>query len=114
MMDGGSICTSGHLMVATAAKEFSVPVVSITGVFTLTPLFAHNQVLALGELISPASVISYDSPNICFENIEVIIHAYEFIPPDLISIYVTNNGSHQPSYIYKLLSEFYHHQDYTV
>lgn len=114
MMDGGSICTSGHLMVATAAKEFSVPVVSITGVFTLTPLFAHNQALALGELISPASVIAYDSPNICFENIEVIIHAYEFIPPDLISIYVTNNGSHQPSYIYKLLSEFYHHQDYTM
>jgi translation initiation factor 2B subunit (eIF-2B alpha/beta/delta family) len=31
-------------MVAVAAREFSVPVVGVAGTFTLTPLFAHNQV----------------------------------------------------------------------
>ena len=38
--------TTGHLMVAVAAKEFSVPVVGVAGAFMLTPLFAHNQVLS--------------------------------------------------------------------
>jgi len=39
-------CITGHLMVAVAAKEFSVPVVGVAGAFMLTPLFAHNQVLS--------------------------------------------------------------------
>ena len=34
-------------MVAVAAREFSVPLVGVAGTFTLTPLFAHNQVTAL-------------------------------------------------------------------
>jgi translation initiation factor 2B subunit (eIF-2B alpha/beta/delta family) len=42
--DGGALCSTGHLMVAVAAREFSVPVVGVAGTFTLTPLFAHNQV----------------------------------------------------------------------
>ena len=45
--DGGALCSSGHLMVAVAAKEFSVPVVGVAGAFMLTPLFAHNQVTTL-------------------------------------------------------------------
>jgi translation initiation factor 2B subunit (eIF-2B alpha/beta/delta family) len=31
-------------MVALAAKEYSVPVVGVTGSLCITPLFAHNQV----------------------------------------------------------------------
>jgi translation initiation factor eIF-2B subunit beta len=29
------------------------------------------------------------------------------VPPDLVSLFVTNTGGHQPSYIYRLLSEMY-------
>jgi translation initiation factor 2B subunit (eIF-2B alpha/beta/delta family) len=42
---------TGYLMVATAAKEFSVPVIGVTGAFLLTPLFAHNQNAALGRVM---------------------------------------------------------------
>lgn len=113
MADGGALCSSGLLMVATAAKEFSVPVVGITGAFTLAPLFAHNQTAALGELLSPASVIPYNSPA-HFENVEVAVPAFDVLPPDLLALYVTNVGSHQPSYMYRLLGEFYHPQDHVI
>lgn len=113
MADGGAICTSGHLMVAIAAKEFSVPVVGVTSSFSLTPLFGHNQSLALGELLCPASIIPYNSP-VNFQNIEVISPAFDFITPDLMTLYVTNSGTHQPSYIYRLLSEFYHPNDHNL
>jgi len=113
MADGGAICSSGHMMVARAAKDFSVPVVAVTGVITFTPMFAHNQSLALGELLSPASIIAYDA-DVNMENVEVFVPAYEALPPDLLDLYVTNNGSHQPSYIYRLLSEFYHPHDHDL
>jgi translation initiation factor eIF-2B subunit beta len=70
MADGGTIAPSGHLMVSLAAKEFLVPVVCISSSFSLTPLFAHNQSLALQQLQSPADTIRYEE-NIDFSNVEV-------------------------------------------
>lgn len=113
MADGGAICVNGNLMVAMAAKDFSVPVVCVAGTIQLTPLFAHNQVLALSQLLSPASIIPYDSP-VNFENVEVAAPSFDFVPPENISLYVTNQGSLQPSYVYRLLSEFYHTADYNI
>lgn len=88
--------------------------VGITGAFTLTPLFAHNRILALGELLSPTSIISYNQTGINFDNVEIINLAYDYVSPDLMTLYVTNNGSHQPSYMYRLLAEYYHHQDHNI
>jgi translation initiation factor eIF-2B subunit beta len=113
MADGGAISVSGHLVVATAAKEFLVPVVSIAGSFSLTPLFAHNQTLALQQLQSPVTAIPYDS-DVNFSNVEVVFPAFDHLPPDFISLYVTNDGSQLPSYMFRLLSEHYHPKDYTL
>ncbi len=71
MADGGSICSSGHHMVAVAAKEYSVPVVGVSGPFSFTPLFAHNQSQVLDTLLSPADVIEYGL-DIAWNNIQVI------------------------------------------
>eukprot|EP00599_Poterioochromonas_sp_BG-1_P009303 CAMPEP_0173151004 /NCGR_PEP_ID=MMETSP1105-20130129/11310_1 /TAXON_ID=2985 /ORGANISM="Ochromonas sp., Strain BG-1" /LENGTH=399 /DNA_ID=CAMNT_0014066273 /DNA_START=44 /DNA_END=1239 /DNA_ORIENTATION=+ len=101
MADGGAISPSGQLMVATAAKEFLVPVVCVSGAFSLTPLFAHNQSLALQQLQSPSSAFPYNT-DINFTNVEVIFPAFDHITPDLISLYVTNDGSYLPSYMFRL------------
>lgn len=113
MADGGAICCAGHLMTILAAKEYSVPVVGVTGIYKLSPLFSHNQSHALTIMNSPSEVLPYDSP-IDLSGVEVLIPAYDFIPPEFIQLYITNNGSHQPSYIYRLLSEFFHPQDYAL
>lgn len=113
MADGGAISSSGHLMVAAAAKEFLVPVVCISGAFSLTPLFAHNQTLALQQLQSPASTLPYNA-DVNFLNVEVVSPAFDYITPDLVSLYVTNDGSQLPSYMFRLLSEHYHPKDYTL
>lgn len=113
--DGGAVCSSGHLMVAVAAKEFSVPVVGVAGAYMLTPLFAHNQGAALGQLLSPSSVLPYDALDpVAFDNVEVVVPAFDCVPPDLLALYVTNNGSHQPSYMYRLLAEYYHPSDHNL
>jgi len=35
----------------------------------------------------------------------------DYVPPELVDLYVTNIGGFQPSYIYRLLNEFYHPDD---
>ena len=113
MADGGAICSAGQQNIAVAAKEHHVPVVGLTGAFLLTPMFAHNQRMALGQLLSPASTIPYDL-NVCQENCEVVNPSFDYVSPDLIDIYVTNNGSHQPSYMYRLLAEYYNREDHII
>lgn len=39
--------------------------------------------------------------------------SYDYVPPDLISLFITDHGhGFMPSYVYRQLSEFYHRQDY--
>lgn len=113
MADGGAISNSGHTMVAVAAKEFSVPVVCVSGSFSLTPVYAHNQSLALQQLLSPCSAIPYNA-DISFGNVEVSYPAFDHLTPDLISLYVTNDGNQLPSYVFRQLSEYYHPKDYIL
>lgn len=47
-----------------------MPVVCVTGAFTLTPLFAHNQSSVLNQLLSPADALPYNA-NINVNNVEV-------------------------------------------
>jgi len=44
--------------------------------------------------------------------LQVAAPAFDVLPPDLLALYVTNNGSHQPSYMYRLLAEYYHPHDH--
>lgn len=83
MADGGAICSSGHLMVAAAAKEHAVPVVGLTSAFMLTPLFAHNQETVLNQLKSPEGVIPYHAPVDLSRKVEIMLPAYDFLPPGM-------------------------------
>jgi translation initiation factor eIF-2B subunit beta len=43
--------------------------------------------------------------------INAINPAWDYVPPELVSLYITNSGGHNPSYIYRLLAEYYHPED---
>ena len=57
--------------------------------------------------------MSYHAP-VHFSNVEAVVPAYDFVPPDFMDLYVTNNGSHAPSYMFRLLAEYYHPNDYHI
>ena len=130
-------------MVALAAAQNSVPLVSITGMFKLCPLFPHEgkllevvvmilglyylylktlpplffQILlgqdTLQDLVSPSSVVDYtELNNQVMDQVELINPVHDYIPPHLINLFVTNIGAFQPSYIYRLLAEYYHSEDW--
>lgn len=113
LANGGLIAPSGSNMVALAAKQNSVPVVSITGMFKLCPMYPHEGQDTLNDLVSPSSVVDYsEMSDSVMSQVEFINPVHDYIAPQLISLYVTNIGGFQPSYIYRLLAEYYHSDDW--
>jgi translation initiation factor eIF-2B subunit beta len=72
--------------------------------------FGHET---FNEYISPDKfyTVKYDED---ISNIKFNTPAYDYVPPDLVSIYLTNHGSQNPAYIYRLFSELYSQEDYIL
>ena len=45
------------------------------------------------------------------ENLEIIVPAYDYVPPELISLYITNLGGYTPKYIYRVFADMYSQED---
>ncbi len=73
---------------------------------------------------SPAAVTDFDVLAEAFirqddsssdaASVEVVNPAYEYIRPELISLFVTDTGGYTPSYVYRLLAEYYSREDYVL
>jgi translation initiation factor eIF-2B subunit beta len=60
-------------------------------------------------------VISFlESDIAAIHNVDVVNPAYDYVSPNLITLFVTENGGMQPSYIYRILQENYHAEDYDL
>lgn len=115
LANGGLIAPSGCNMVALAAKQNSVPVVTVAGMFKLCPMYPHEGQDTLNDLISPSSVVDYSlMGDPVLSEVEFVNPVHDYIPPQLIDLYVTNIGGFQPSYIYRLLAEYYHSDDWEM
>mmetsp|Transcript_10251 Transcript_10251/g.23373 ORF Transcript_10251/g.23373 Transcript_10251/m.23373 type:complete len:387 (+) Transcript_10251:1-1161(+) len=112
LANGGLCAPSGMHHVALAAKHHSVPVVVCTGLYKLSPLFAHDQD-TFNQLRSPCDVLGSEEA-MYNERVRVLNPEFDYVPPDLLSLYITNLGGHNPSYIYRLLAELYSPEDYSL
>jgi len=110
LANGGLIAHSGCNLVALAAAQNSVPVVCLTGMFKLTPLFPHDGQDTLNDLLAPP--VDYAQYHKEISGADIVNPVHDYIKPELINLYVTNVGSFQPSYIYRLLAEYYHSDDW--
>jgi len=113
LANGGLIGSSGANMVALGAFNNAVPVVCITGMFKLCPMYPHEGQDTLNDLVSPSNVIDFSElGDEKLAAVELINPVHDYIKPEYISLFVTNVGSFQPSYIYRLLAEYYHTDDW--
>ena len=118
VLGGGLRATAGegfraHAPQHLAVKQNSVPVVTVAGMFKLCPMYPHEGQDTLNDLISPSSVVDYRlMGDPVLSDVEFVNPVHDYIPPQLIDLYVTNIGGFQPSYIYRLLAECYHSDDW--
>jgi len=110
--NGGLIACTGSRIVATAAKYHSTPVVVCIGLYKLSPQYPFD-VEEYNLCVSPDQVYTYDEGDI-LEKVDIINPYYEYVPPELVSLFITNVGPQPPTYMYRLLNEFYSKEDFEI
>jgi translation initiation factor eIF-2B subunit beta len=109
--NGGLVASAGTTALAMAAKSCMIPVCVCIGLFKLSPM-QPNGTEQFDLCVSPESVL--DLNDIDMNNVDAINPQMEYVSPDLVTLFVTNVGPHPPSYMEKLLPDFYSTDDNTL
>ncbi|XP_011020371.1 PREDICTED: translation initiation factor eIF-2B subunit beta-like [Populus euphratica] len=122
MANGGVIAPVGLNMVALAAQKHAVPFVVLAGSHKLCPLYPHNPEVLLNELRSPSELLDFGEFSDCLDFgsgtgsplLHVVNPAFDYVPPKLVSLFITDTGGHYPSYMYRLIADYYSADDLVV
>ena len=115
---------TGTHLVALVARRHNVPFVVVVGLHKLTPFYPHDSQVVANDFRSPQEVADPDVLAEAYQGngadrtdleLRVPSPTYDYVPPKLISLLVTDQqGGLNPSYVYRLLSEFYSPEDYDL
>ncbi|WCJ39055.1 Translation initiation factor eIF-2B subunit beta [Euphorbia peplus] len=122
MANGGVITPVGLNMVALAAQKHAVPFVVLAGSHKLCPLYPHNPEVLLNELRSPSELLDFGEFSDCLDFgvgtgsplLHVVNPTFDYVPPKLVSLFITDTGGHNPSYMYRLIADYYSADDLVV
>ncbi|KAI1006727.1 hypothetical protein K3495_g1490 [Podosphaera aphanis] len=107
--NGGLIAAAGTRIIAKAAKVHRTPVIVVSGIYKLSPEYPY-EFESLIEYGDPRNVIPYED-GVLVEELEVDNPVYDYVPPDLVDLYITNLGAHAPSYLYRIVADHYKPED---
>lgn len=109
LANGSLIAAAGASTIAQAAKTHHVPVVVLSGVYKLSPVFPFDK----DELIEygdPSKVVPFQD-GAFMDRVDVVNPIYDFVDSDLVDLYITNLGGHAPSYLYRIVADHYRVED---
>lgn len=111
MANGGLKAVCGTHTLALAAKHYSVPFVVCAPMFKLCPEYVCSlDQDGFNQFASPEEVLSNDE-GMLVSRVNVYNPIFDYVPPELVTLFISNTGGNAPSYIYRLLSELYHSLD---
>ena len=105
MATGGIIACSGALLIAHAAKAHQVPVFVVGSLYKLTPLHPVDS-LTYNELLSPSMIYRPEEGD-DESKVEAIVPAYDYVPPKLVTLILTNQEGYTPDNVYRAFKELY-------
>lgn len=104
--NGGLKAHVGTHSLALAAKHHNIPLIVCTSLFKLSADYYVDS-NNLPDLLPPDDVLSSHF----HPNITVINPSFEYVPPELITLFIFNTTKNAPSYVYRLLREMYAIED---
>ncbi|KAG4436014.1 hypothetical protein IFR05_008491 [Cadophora sp. M221] len=107
--NGGLIAAAGARIIAKAARVHRTPVIVVSGVYKLSPEYPF-EFESLIEYGDPGCIVGYDDGPLV-DKLEVDNPVYDYVPPDLVDLYITNLGAHAPSYLYRIVADHYKTED---
>ncbi|XP_037090532.1 translation initiation factor eIF-2B subunit beta-like [Pollicipes pollicipes] len=114
LADGGLRAACGTHALALAARFHSVPVIVCAPSYKLSPQFHRgDQQEGFQCQVSPEPVLSY-AEGAVVGRARLSCPVYDYVPPELVTLFVTHTGGTSPWYIYRLLNEYYDQQDHEI
>lgn len=89
LANGGMFAITGSLLVATAARAHSTPVVVCAGQFKLTPQWNLYHEYGALDFADPSSVLGFEEGNLV-DKVDVVNPFYDYVRPELIDAFITN------------------------
>ncbi|OKL58964.1 hypothetical protein UA08_05518 [Talaromyces atroroseus] len=111
LANGGLVAAAGTRVIARAAKVHQTPVVVVSGIYKLSPVYPFD-IDSLIEYGDVSNVITYQDGDLV-DKIDVENPLYDYVPAELVDLYITNLGGHAPSYLYRIVSDHYRKEDIT-
>jgi len=112
MADGGLMASNGCHALTLAAKHHSVPVIVCAGIFQLCPKYIcsydHDD---SNYMMNPAKVMGYGDAKL-IKSVASFHPLLDYVPPELVNLFVLNVGTYPPSYIYQMLRKYYHEDEH--
>lgn len=118
--NGGVMVPVGLHMVALAAHRHAVPFVVLAGLHKLCPQYPHNPYILLNDMKSPSDIIDFGDISDCFDggsgspSLQTVNPTFDYVPPGLVSLLITDIGGHNPSYVYRIVAEYYSPEDFVL
>ena len=109
LANGGLVAAAGARVIAMAARSHHVPVVVAGAIYKLSPSHAFDPE-AFIEYGDVSKIIPYQDGSMVGK-VEVENPIFDFVPPDLVDLYITNLGGHAPSYLYRIVQDHYREED---
>ena len=113
MINGGLVAPTGAHMITLCAEAHSVPVLVLTGMYKLTPMFPFDST-TFNKLLSPMEITTLHPLDQEDNNMGSPVPAYDYVPPELVSLFVTNFGGYTPLYVYRQFKEQYCPEDHNL
>lgn len=109
LANGSLIAAAGASGIAQAAKEHQVPVVVLSGVYKLSPVYPFDSAELL-EQGDPGKVVGFEEGEF-IEGVDVVNPVFDHVGSELVDLYVTNLGGCAPSYLYRIVADHYRADD---
>lgn len=88
LANGGLVAAAGAKAIAKAAKLHSTPVVALSGVYKLSPVYPFDMDLLM-ENGDPSKVIGYDDGGFV-DKVKIENPLFDYVPVELVNLYITN------------------------
>ncbi|KAL8822647.1 MAG: hypothetical protein Q9191_006619 [Dirinaria sp. TL-2023a] len=88
LANGSLVTASGARLIAKAANAHKVPVMVLAGVYKLSPIYPFN-IDAFIEYGDTSKIVPYEDGEL-LEKVDVENPLHDYVPPDLVDLYITN------------------------
>ncbi|KAI9750112.1 MAG: hypothetical protein M4579_006599 [Chaenotheca gracillima] len=109
LANGGLVAASGAKTIAKAAQMHRTPVVIVSGVYKLSPVYPFDFE-GLIEYGDASKIFGYEDGDLV-QKVDVENPLFDYVPAELVDLYITNLGGHAPSYLYRIVSDHYRTED---